>query len=102
MQETIQQPEGGAAVRSSDLLGIRFTFKDACDIVYGKRCEHEWYQGKCIHCEVTPAWARSVMEANARLGVEHNRTVDAERKNSNLLAEVERLRAMMPNDQAER
>ena len=32
-----------------------------------------------------------VAELNARLGVEHNRTVDAERKNRNLLAEVQRL-----------
>lgn len=80
------------------LLGIRFTFKDACEIVYGKNCKHEWFEGRCIHCEVTPAWARAVMEANARLGVEHNRTVDAELKNSKLIAEVEQLRAMMPND----
>jgi hypothetical protein len=71
--------------------------KQACEIVYAglnigqDTCHHEWYQGKCIHCNLTADWAQAVRELNAKLGVEHNRTVEAERKNKNLLAEMERL-----------
>jgi hypothetical protein len=42
--------------------------KDDCDIVYGQSCKHEWFEGKCIHCGVTPDQARAVME-NVRLNV---------------------------------
>lgn len=71
--------------------------KQACEIVYAGMsvgqdiCRHEWYQGKCIHCNLTADWAHAVRELNAKLGVEHNKTVEAERKNKRLLAEVERL-----------
>ena len=71
--------------------------KQACEIVYAgmsigqDTCRHEWYQGKCIHYNLTADWGHAVRELNAKLGVEHNRTVEAERKNKNLLAEVERL-----------
>jgi hypothetical protein len=71
--------------------------KQACEIVYAgmsigqDTCRHEWYQGKCIHCNLTADWGHAVRELNAKLGVEHNRTVEAERKNKRLLAEVERL-----------
>ena len=71
--------------------------KQACEIVYAgmsigqDTCHHEWYQGKCIHCNLTADWGHAVRELNAKIGVEHVRTVEAERKNKNLLAEVERL-----------
>jgi hypothetical protein len=71
--------------------------KQACEIVYAgmsigqDTCRHEWYEGKCIHCNLTADWAQAVRELNAKLGVEHNRTVDAERKNARLLAETQRL-----------
>jgi hypothetical protein len=72
--------------------------KDACAIVYGDAlCKHEWFEGRCIHCNITPDWSRAVRELNAKLGVEHNRTVEAERKNKNLLAELQSLRlAVIP------
>lgn len=34
------------------------------------KCDHEWYQGKCVHCEMTPFKAeeyRLICEENQRL-----------------------------------
>lgn len=73
------------------ILETSFSFQDACDIVYNNRCKHEWFEGRCVHCNVTPNWAQAVMEANVKLGIEHNRTIDAERKNKSLIEKLNKI-----------
>lgn len=31
------------------------------------KCNHEWYQGKCVHCELTPKEAKQLDAANLRI-----------------------------------
>jgi ribosomal protein L19 len=74
------------AVRVTDKKIIGLTFQDAVSIVYGGICKHEWFEGRCIHCNLTSDFGTAIREATAKIGVEHVRTVDCERKNKSLIA----------------
>jgi hypothetical protein len=47
--------------------------KQACEIVYAgmsigqDRCRHDWYQGKCVHCNLTADWGHAVRELTAEV-----------------------------------